>query len=264
MNTRLFSWMAAALLAAAPLAPAAAAAADDGGPPPKKPAIQLLLGADQWQTDQRYRAGNDWLALVCLKSECRLEPARLTVRKAQWQGRYDDQPTNGQQLSLRRQTPGAGRALAWLRLNPDAPWLRPGPVITYPKKRPDSPGTLEVAVDLPDGRQAAIVPLLDLDKGAEKRNRQPKFLLQLRVPGQRQMLGQIARCGLVISTNYFVWAGDIDGDGKPDYLIDDADGQATLYLSGQAAQGEIAGAAAVYDHDPYCDGAGWLGEFWND
>jgi len=266
MTARLIQWM-AVLLMATPLA-AVAAGADDN-PPPKKSPIEMLLGGDQWQPGQRYRAGNDWLALACGKSECRLEPARLAVRKAQWQGHYDNEPTDGQQLTFSRQTPGAGRVLAWFRLNKEVPWLRAGPVATYPQKRAASQGTLEMAVDLPDGREATLVPLLDLDKGTEKWNRQAKFLLQLRVPGGRQLLGAIASCSNEVSTHYLVWAGDIDGDGKPDYLIDFSDeiGHAALYLGGQAGPGEIAGSAATYDPPPYggeCDGQGWLEEFQHD
>jgi len=260
MNPRLFHWIAAVLVAA----PLAAAAAD--GSQPKKTPIQFLLGGDQWQPGQDYRAGSDWLALVCAKSECSFEPAKLSVRKEQWQGHYDDQPTNGQQLTLRRQTPGAGRVLAWFRLNNEVPWLRPGPVATYPKKRPASQGTLEMAVDLPDGRQATLVPLLDrddADDGRKKWQRNPKFLLQLRVPGQRQLLGEIGMCSNEVVTDYLVWAGDIDGDEKPDYLI-----SGKLYLGGQAAQDEIAGVAAVAVYDQTgegeCDGEGWLWEFQND
>ena len=251
MNTRLIQWI-AALLVATPLAAVAADASDSG--PPKKTPIEFLLGGDQWQPGQRYRAGNDWLALACGKSECRLEPARLAVRNEQWQGHYDEEPTDGQKLTFSRQTPGAGRVLAWFRLNKEVPWLRAGPVATYPKKRAASQGTLEMAVDLPDGREATLVPLFDRNKDTS--------LLQLRVPGGRQLLGEIRSCSHVVS-NYLVWAGDIDGDGKPDYLINFTDDwgyreASKLYLGGQAGPGEIAGVAAVYDGSPpdagWCDG----------
>ena len=55
--------------------------------------VEFLLGADQWQPGERYRSGSQWLALVCSKTDCQLEPAKLTVRREKWQGHYDDQPT---------------------------------------------------------------------------------------------------------------------------------------------------------------------------
>jgi len=237
----------------------AAVAAEDNKSPLSS-TIEFLLGEDQWQPGDRYRAGNDWLALVCGKADCRFEPAKLAVRREKWQGHYDDTPTSGQKLTLRRQAPGAGTVVAWFKLNPAVSWLAAGPVTTYAantfkKKRPATEGTLELAVDLPGGEQATLVPLLDRQGS--------KFILQLRVPGKRQLLDELGGCSRVVTSEYLVWAGDIDHDGKPDYLIDFADdvGEAKLYQGQEAGPGEIAGVAAVYVPPPFggeCDGQGWL------
>lgn len=246
-----------ALLAALlPCAPALAAGATDR----PAAAIEFLLGDDPWQPGARYRSGTHWLALACEQATCRLEPAKLTVRREPWQGHYDDKPTMGQKLVFQRQAPAAtGTVLAWFKQDPAVPWLRPGPVRTYwaatmPKKRPATEGTLEQAVDLPGGSQAALVPLLDAE---DKR-----FLLQLRAQGKRQLLGELGQCSGTVA-DYLVWAGDIDGDGQPDYLIDFADpvGEAQLYLAREAGAGEIAGLAATYVPPPFdgeCDGEGWI------
>lgn len=140
------------------------------------------------------------------------------------------------------------------------PTLTPGPITTYASrmvrlKRPPSARTLEVAVDIPDGSQAVLVPLLDQANAA--------FRLQLRTREQRQMLGQVGACSGMVSTGYFLWAGDLDRDGRPDFLISfvDADGQVVLYLSGMAAAGEIVGIGGIFDAPPFggeCDGGGWL------
>lgn len=223
-------------------------------------AIEFLLGGDQWQPGQRYRSDHNWLALVCNKADCRFEPAKLTVRREKWQGHYDDQPTMGQRLVFRRQIPGTGAVLAWFKLDPAVPWLQSGPVVTYwaagfNEKRPPTAGTLELAVDLPSGHQATLVPLFDPDKG--------RFLLQLRAQGKRQLLEELGQCSHVVSTDYLVWAGDLDHDGQPDYLIDFADevGEANLYMAQEARAGEIVGIRAVYVPPPFggeCDGEGWL------
>lgn len=208
--------------------------------------IEFVLGNDQWQPGQRYRSGTDWLALVCVRSECSFTPARLAVRREQREVYRGDEPTNGQRLTFSMQGSRPGKVLAWFRLNPRAPWVTPGPVTTYVAstsriKRPASAGTLELAVDLPDGKQATLVPLLDREGR--------RFLLQLRIPGRRQLLGEMGVCSDVVHKDYLAWAGDIDGDGKPDYLINfvDAGGEARLYLGKEAAAGEIVGVAGVYE-----------------
>ncbi len=248
------------LLGAAMLLLAGAVPAVETSKEPFNSVVEFLLGGDQWQPGQRYRAGSDWLALVCVKNECGLEPARLAVRKEKWQGHYDERPTNGQKLMFNRQMPGAGKVLGWFRLNPNLSWLKPGPVTTYAAstskiKRPASEGTLEIAVDLPGGMRASLVPLYD------PKNR--RFLLQMREQGGRQLLEEIGRCSHVVTADYLVWAGDLDLDGKPDYLINFADevGEAKLYLGKEASPKEIVGVAGVYVPPPFggeCDGEGWL------
>lgn len=264
MQARLY--VRAGLLGAAMLLAGGLPVDAQGTEPGPDTGIEFLLGGEQWQPGQRFRAGADWLALVCVRAECSFEPARLAVRREQWQGHYDDKPTNGQKLTFSRQTSGPGKVLAWFRLNPRAPWITPGPVTTYAAstariKRPASEGTLELAIDLPDGTQAALVPLYDREG--------KRFLIQLRVPGRRQLLDEIGSCSHTVSTEYLVWAGDLDRDGKPDYLIVFADevggvrevGEAKLYLGKEAGPGEIVGVAGVYVPPPYggeCDGSGWL------
>lgn len=222
--------------------------------------IEFMLGGEQWQPGQGFRAGTNWLALVCVRAECNFEPARLVVRREQWQGHYDDKPSDGQKLTFTRQTSGPGKVLGWFKLNPRAPWIAPGPVITYTAstaraRRPATEGTLELAVDLPDGKQATLVPLYDREGR--------RFLIQLRVPGRRQLLDEIGSCSHVVPSDYLVWAGDLDRDGKPDYLIDFADevGEAKLYLGKEAGATDIVGVAGVYVPPPFggeCDGSGWL------
>lgn len=249
---------------------------------PEPGAAEFVVGNDLWQPGTRYRSGTDWLALICTVESCRFEPAALEVRPESWQGHYDEEPTTGQQLRFRRTAATAGEVIAWFRVNPERAWSVPGPVTTYassaaPLKRPSTPGTFEVAVDLPAAGQARLVPLLD---GST-------FRLQLRAHGKRQMLGELGACSHEITTDYFLWAGDLERDGKPDYLISfvDADGQVVLYLSSAAAiappaemeqpaeiaepakvvepagTAELVGIGGVYDAPPFggeCDGSGWL------
>ena len=252
----------AVLLAQAGSAAAAVEAGRDSHAQDMPNGVRFVVGKDQWQPGRHYKSSADWLALNCTPSGCSLEPARLTVKAESWQGHYDDQPTRGQRLNFRKLRPGPGGVIAWFQLDAKHPWLRPGAVTTYASKagrtkRPASEGTLEVAIDLPDGKPVTLVPLYDRENEV--------FLLQLREPKRRQMLGQLAHCSREVASDFFLWAGDLDDDGRPDYLISfvDDDGQVVLYLGGAADQGEyeIAGVAGIYDSPPSggeCDGEGWL------
>lgn len=223
--------------------------------------IMFVTGNDVWQPGKQYQAGSDWLALSCTATACNFEPAMLAVRAESWQGHYDEHATPGQKLSFKKSGAAPGKVIAWVRIHAAHKWLTPGPVTTYasnvaPLKRPASDGTLEVAVDLPSGKQATFVPLLDQAK--------KEFVLQLRAPGQRQLLGQLGICSREVSTRYFLWAGDLDRDGRPDYLVSfvDADGRVILYLSSTAASSELVGVGGLYNAPPFggeCDGGGWLG-----
>jgi hypothetical protein len=82
------------------------------------------------------------------------------------------------------------------------------------------------------------------------------------MPGKRQLLDEFGACSGMVRSDYLVWAGDFDRDGKPDFLIDFTDdtGEGKLYLSKGAGPDEIAGVAGVYVPPPHggeCDGDGW-------
>jgi len=252
----------AILLARAGSAGAAVEAGRDPFSQDMAGSVRFVVGNDQWQPGLRYKSSTDWLALSCTTSGCGLEPARLTVKAESWQGHYDDKPTRGQKLNFRKLKPGPGSVIAWFQFDAKHPWLKPGAVTTYASsagrtKRPASEGTFEVVIDLPDGKSAKLVPLLDRENQI--------FQLQLREPNRRQILGQLAHCSKEITNDFFLWAGDLDGDGRSDFLISfvDDDGQVLLYLGGAADKGayEIAGIAGAYDSPPSggeCDGGGWF------
>jgi hypothetical protein len=200
-----------------------------------------------------YASGTNWLALACNVKNCVLAPARLSVHAA-----ASTDAAGYQQLTFTLDKPSHRKVIAWLQRNPQqASWLHSGAVVTYGSivqglKHPRTPGTFELSVTGTKGEIARFVPLLD--------RKLHEFVLQLRSDKQRQLFDQqLWTCTGAGNTDYLLWAGDLDRDGQPDYLVSFADdatserphgyGKIMLYLSSAAEQDELVGAAAEYQDD---------------
>jgi hypothetical protein len=145
----------------------------------------------------------------------------------------------------------------WFQRSAQHVWLQPGPVTGHSvSRRSDTPGTLELTVSAPDGTSAQLLPVLNI--GAP--NESATIHLQLRSGPTRQLLdGQLSVCGSPVSTDYLLWAGDLDRDGRSDFVINfvDADGQVLLYLSSARSPSQIVAKAGTFDAPPFggeCDG----------
>ena len=229
--------------------------------------VNFVLGNHVWQPGKSFKDGANWLALACKKEGCTFEPATLSIKKETWQGHYDDQPTMGQKLNFRLNSdiPNV-KVIAWFKTTAAPAWLKAGMITTYhsiinPPKKASSKGTFEMELNLANGDKATLVPILSTD--TEDRT----VYLQLRTTTKRQLLlGTLGNCAgvdaLESGLHYLQWAGDLDSDGKADYLISfiDAEGPVHLYLSSTAKNGTLVDLAGVYMDSPFggeCDGGGW-------
>lgn len=250
-------------------------------PPNARPSVRFVVGNDLWQPRQQFKAGRDWLALMCNAKGCSLESAALSVEQEFWQGHYDDKPTLGQRLKFKVDGGSGSELVAWFNTVPALRWLRPGAVATYNSpqrqlRRLAGRGTLEAVIDLPSGDSILVVPLLAtkafLNKlQPEQTHDWPLVVLQLRAQNKRQLLqGTLGTCsGTFDPRHYLLWAGDLDRDGRPDFLISfiDADGPVHLYLSSAAKPNQLVGLAGVYYSPPFggeCDGPGGFMQFEGD
>ena len=244
------------------LAVAASAQSVDGDDSP--PQLSMVVGNGD-SVSAFDASGSGWLALACDAKSCALEPARVDAKAVPPPGGND---FNAPKVKLVRLHPDARTVLAWLQPPSGAPiaWLRPGPVVTYGVgpggfQHPHTAGTYELSVNR-DGKEIArLVPMAD-PKAKE-------YVLQLRVGDQRQVFDHVLwQCTGSGGSNYLLWAGDLDHDGQPDYLVDFLDedtdnplagrGYIVLYLSSyagtsRAGDDDLVGTAAEYEVDGRAD-----------
>jgi len=210
---------------------------------PTRGPVRFVVGNGQWLAGTGFKNGNEWLALACGAAGCRLVPATLSVKTKR----------SRQQLHFQAAAAVNGRVIAWFPANPASPWLAPGPVPTHfgaggqPKET--GRGSEEALIDLPGGETAILMPMLLSDPAPPAPL--PPALLLLRVGERRQLLlGQLGQCTHSFrSRDYLLWSGDLDRDGKPDFLISfvDGDGPIHLYLSSTAKPKRLVGLAGVYN-----------------
>lgn len=203
-----------------------------------------MVAGNEITTSDEIVSGSNWLALQCDQSGCNLTPAEVAV---------SDVPAerDGMEMTLHRWHFSTKSSVltpevdAWFRKDSAFGWLKAGPLLTYSSDEgPVRPKvevlTKSIDIQFPD-RTVTLMPLLDV---ANRRVR-----LQLREPTLRQMLDDLTSC--LAAPSYLLWAGDLDGDGRPDYLIDYPRGASNthtvLYLSSLAGPHQLVGSGAVFD-----------------
>ena len=223
-------------------------------------------GLRGWNMPGRnFRAGEGWWGLVCGKStDCRLVAMRLAITPTKHEV-YQSEPVPSQ-LLVWSPLPATGellvafkpvRTLAGMPLaaGPVKTWLQRDMVGTYPEG--GRIATMEVTIPVAPGGAALLLPRLRPAKGDG--NGQPEALvLELRLGGRRQLLdyfdnnvsmGNGGQDPVDAKTD-LVWAGDLDGDGKLDLLLNTGGcrSKMSLWLSSRAAAQELVGFAGSFDY----------------
>lgn len=248
---------------------------------------RLADGTFQHIAGRHYTAGPGWWVLSCRDEDCRIESARLEVDEMP-HPTYDGPDVPGQLLRLRSSSPKAAFALRaaadpepqrqvrnpadptiLLAFRPDpalaASPLQAGEVRTWwyrPSQAPEYGAMAPFAQHLrpPLERQILVaeqqwltlrqsLPAPDSDDSS--------VALQIEYNGIRQSLP--ARYVHIVSETAPVdigevlqWVGDLDGDGRPDLLINHSGyyWDLVLWLSSRARPGELVGEAGRFTYAP--------------
>ncbi len=202
----------------------------------------------------RFKPGNDWWLLSCEGSACRLDEAAMAVKPSTHPA-YDAAPVASQMLTWSPTPPGKGAVIAAFKAKPKGALaglaLRSGRLTTWFHHRmPALPFVGQAQIELDGGRHAVLrQELTDRGEG-------PILTFALEAGGRVQSLGQyefhMDEPGYLAPNMYVLWAGDMDGDGQLDLLINTTGfyWNTTLYLSSLAKPGELVGPAGHFQYAP--------------
>jgi hypothetical protein len=217
---------------------------------------------------RNFRAGEGWWGLSCGKgTDCKLTALKLAISPSRHEV-YDADAVPSQ-LLVWSPLPASGdllavfkpvRAAAGLPLaaGPVKTWLQQGMGGPYPEG--GRLATMEVSIPMGAAGSALLVPRLRLaatnsDTGREQRE---GLVLELRLGARRQLLDEFGNdyegnVSPVNPTEYLVWAGDLDGDGKLDLLLNTGgcSVKRVLWLSSLAKGQALVGMAGSFEYfDP--------------
>ncbi|MFM9433868.1 hypothetical protein ACFDR9_000914 [Janthinobacterium sp. CG_23.3] len=205
---------------------------------------------------REFKSGAGWWALSCAPAGCQIAEAGMMVASKAHSLMAPAGTTPGQQLRW-LPTPGAGTLLMFKPFRAPANTIKftAGPVKTYypaargATARTKKTAAAEWAVDLPDGTAMRLRSLPSKSKGS------PPQSLELQVGEKRQALPQVGFNDEYSrqAKDHVLWAGDLDGDGKPDLLVKAADSlgdDIVMLLSSMAKPGELVGEAGRFKYFP--------------
>ena len=236
---------------------------------PQRLSVQVLPWIDEPATQKlrdtadlpgtKLREGTRWWALAC-ERVCSLQQLKLAVAKPVVVSLQDSGDTPGQHLRF-EPAPPRGTLLLFRPVRPvfSKHPLKAGPVPSgypigktpYVHAEDESVDASEVLVERIDGEPLLLSPTLlrpgkaNAAEGANDAASWP-ISLDLRTGRRHQSLGLMGSCDDVPWRKYLLWAGDLDGDGRPDLVVQldlAFGGEIALYLSSLAGRGEFVGEA---------------------
>lgn len=186
------------------------------------------------------KSGQVWMGLFPLKDkQFELRPAKINITLVNDQI-IDEDP----RIKTGRKVTVAGKVEP-LVLVGGVPTLKPGKVVTsnvIAKERMDVGQTLKLNV----GAKPAVLTVSGIKKDAEIRN---SYKVVLESGGTKQTVYERKQ---VADSSFpsLLWAGDLDGDGKIDLVMDTTDNynvrNLTLFLSGKAKPGKLVEQVATH------------------
>ena len=239
-------------------------------------ADEQILYTGMFLTGLRYKSDKGWWALSCnaYKSEdenykpCKITKTKLRVKRSSlssdFRFRMGEDDAIGQMLHW-QPVPPRGTLLMF---KPSASVLTKLVVGTVPTYYPNPEhyiftkqgtigtyvaGILEGELNLPGDIKARLLPMIVLSgKTSNLTNNQinGRRTLELRIGSKHQTL--INNNFDFFSRDYLQWAGDLDGDGQLDLLINanSCTQKSVLFLSSLAKNDDLVGEAGSFGYSP--------------
>lgn len=213
-----------------------------------------------------FKPGGGWWSLTCRGARCQLAQLSLSVKPSThpqydgpalpsqlltWaplpKGRPADAPVGNHRVVIALFKAAALPALA----------LREGPVTTwFHHHLPEPPTSIaRQRIAMGPGQQAFLTQEMKPVRGPDGR-KEEALHLGLEMGGARQPLGiwepHMEDPGWISKNAFVMWAGDLDGDGKLDLLVNTRAyfWRTTLYLSTLAKPGQLVGEAGSFEFSP--------------
>lgn len=219
--------------------------------------------------ETHYASGDGWWALVCSKGSCKLQAEALKVEFRPHPAydaeddlpgqflRWTPQPPQGMEMLFK---PQATDLIPRLKAGPVATWMTRASTCTSEDRKAGD--VLQTVLDLGEGNTARLLPRLISRAAKPEEGDGDAVRVELRAYGKRQLLPDSyewhMESGRPLKTcDYLQWAGDLDGDGRLDLLLNYTDYQwsSVLFLSSLAKPGELVGEAGRFVYrDPTSPG----------